>query len=153
MVTVWPIQSEDVANQIRSALEAEDAAALRSDLASRDAATDRVCAAAARGYRRDLDVSGARIDTGGERLTSAGPYLIAWAPGGDKGKPGQTALLADLGSVQTYGEAKRAFEAWRYAIEGRRSDWGTSEETGFRDVLRDWANRAGPILLDLVSLS
>ncbi|MBB95664.1 MAG: hypothetical protein CML68_13870 [Rhodobacteraceae bacterium] len=152
MVTVWPIRDQAVSSAIKTARQEESAAALRGDRAARDAAGNKLCAVASAGYRLDLDVAGARIETNGEALSSDGPYLVAWAPGGDKGKPGRTALLVDLGPITTPEGARREMGKWRDAIERRRGDWGRTDEAGLRDLIRDWANRAGPTILSLVGL-
>ena len=63
----------------------------------------------------------AAFETGDPSLafTTDGPFLVAWSPPSDKGKPDVLVLFKDLSDVTTYPEAEDEFERWERQIEQR----------------------------------
>jgi len=81
-----------------------------------------------------------------------GPFLLAWSPAVEKGRPGSLMLKVDLSHVTTAEEARRIFIKWHDDIEDP-STWemGWSLES-LRSALRQWADEVGPQILQLISL-
>lgn len=54
-----------------------------------------------------------------------GPWLLAWAPGKNKGSSEDDVLVLayDLSEVQTQRQAERVFQSWRIAIESNTDLW------------------------------
>jgi len=135
MVTVWPIDDRD---------NPDLPDALNTTRAGADS-----CAQAVEFYdiqiARDAIADARRA---GQYLTGRGPFLIAWAPGWQKGAPEAIVLAADLSDVQTIREAQDVLAIWRSDIEQDPSLW----ENGFtaeklRVKLRQIVNRYGEGLL------
>ncbi len=61
---------------------------------------------------KDAEMSG-RNPSGG------GPYLLAWSPSADKGKPDALVLVSDLSDITTYEQAQERFLAWSRDIRER----------------------------------
>jgi hypothetical protein len=114
MVTVWPVANERRAAELRG----------RSDVSA-------ACRVATREYDLPTGFSAIRqANTRGLDLANRGPFLLAWAPASEKGRPGARVVRADLSRVRTAREARQVFEAWRDDIETNpelwRGGWSTS---------------------------
>lgn len=150
VVTAWPVGGEEIATSLN-----ERAGNLR----ERDA----VCEQAINGYdwiegdnaireaakyfseRGKEDIA--------ERISSPdqdGPWLLAWAPGGDKGRTDDDVLVLafDLSFIDDRGDAERAFQAWRVNIEERPELWSdaTISNTSWSSAIIGWANDIGESL-------
>jgi hypothetical protein len=127
MVTVWPIADNataDALNEVRgpdSCATAVDRYGLATSLqAIRDAGDDRV---------------------GRDRR---GPFLLAWSPSSDKGKPDALMLVADLTDVTTYPQAEALFVLWRDDIEANPDYWDDGWDVEqLRLAIRLWVDRYG----------
>lgn len=76
-----------------------------------------------------------------------GPWLLAWAPGAQKGSTQDDVLVLafDLSYVSTEAQAERVFQAWRVAIEQNPELWKAGKianETWNSAIIR-WANMIG----------
>ena len=128
MVTVWPVKKE------------EDARALNNERYE----GVKVCSEAVARY--DLFTAQQAIkdaETAGALINGPGPFLIAWAPSKDKGKPDSVVLVMDLSYVSTPADTADAFSIWRKEIEKNNKLW----ENGFRLAYIRWfLNSIGPKL-------
>lgn len=85
-----------------------------------------------------------------ERIASPdqdGPWLLAWAPGAQKGSTEDDVLVLafNLSHVSTESQAERVFQAWRVAIEQNPELWTVGKianETWNSAIIR-WANMIG----------
>jgi hypothetical protein len=83
-----------------------------------------------------------------------GPFLLAWSPAGDKGKPDALVLKMDLSDVTTPEEAARVFARWAVEIEGDPSKWRMGwSGVSLRDMLRRFVDARGNGLLELIGSS
>jgi hypothetical protein len=135
LVTVWPIDSDDVADHLNATRRGN----------SCDIAISHYGLVAA---KRSLnDARFAHVDVSG-----IGPFLLAWSPSADKGKPEARVLVMDLSDVTTFDQAQKVFLRWSLDIEQNPELW--EEEKGWnvdkvRVILRYWADKWGPKLLAL----
>ena len=53
----------------------------------------------------------------------AGPFLLAWNPGEDKGEDAALVLVANLSNTSTYAQARTDFRHWRQEVEKRPELW------------------------------
>jgi len=101
MVTVWPIDTDydsDVINKIER---------------------DKVCAMGISKYGLKLSheaINAAKL--AGVQLDNAGPFLLAWSPAKEMGKPDAVVLYLDLSHVITYEQAEPVMQMWTREIEG-----------------------------------
>ena len=127
MVTVWPI-ADDAAADGLNAQPGPD---------SCGTAVDRYgLATALRALR----------DAGDERIARdrRGPFLLAWSPSSDKGKPDALMLVADLTDVTTYPQAEAFFVLWRDDIEANPDYWDKGWDVDrLRLAIRLWVDRYG----------
>ena len=134
LVTVWPIENDDVANHVNRIERGSTctfAVLHYGFLSSRSAIVD----AEASG----LDLSGKK-----------GPFLIAWAPPADRGVPDQPILYMDLSTVSDLSEAKIRMAMWVKDIEEDPDLWKNGWEIEkVRFVVANWANRLGEKVLFL----
>ncbi len=147
VVTVWPIKSM------------EEAAALDAD-ARDDAAPEAICDGAIDGY--DWEEGSDEIDAAADFFAARGksdiaarirdgdqdgPWLLAWAPGQERGSTADDVLVLafDLSYVSTQQEAERAFQAWRVAIEQNPELWsaGSVANESWNSAIIRWANMLG----------
>lgn len=133
MVTVWPISDNVLANELNSE------------------PLEQSCGEAVDGYglvAAQTALKQAR--TAGYALKEEGPYLLAWSPARDKGKPGVPVLMADLSNVTTPKGARDVFNKWADDIEQNPKLWdnGWSLES-LRLTIRLWADRYGSNILDI----
>jgi hypothetical protein len=137
MATVWPLDDAPTARSLNSGQDTSG----RCDRAvsSIDIVVSRDAIAKARRSRPNAD------------FTSQGPYVIAWSPSATVGQPGAAVLVWNLSSVTTVEGATRQFSDWAIEIERNpelwRNGWNT---TGLRTVIRNWADRWGPSILELL---
>jgi hypothetical protein len=84
----------------------------------------------------------------GLRLLGSGPFLLGWAPSGEKGKKDALVLAVDLSGANTNEHYLEYFREWRDDIERRPEVWnnGWSLEK-LRLAIRDWADKTGTMLL------
>jgi hypothetical protein len=138
MVTIWPIDRPDTALYLSSS-----------------SAPSNVCDIAVAHY--DLTTALYAIHeatrVGGTALTGDGPYLLAWAPSSEKGKPDALVLVADLSNAMNSEQFTDYFRDWRTSIEQNPGLWnkGWSRE-GIRLAIRDWADKWGTTILSAVGV-
>ena len=138
MVTVWPIIDDHPDGLI--------------DTLNTQVREDGMCADAVKYY----DLAIARIalrhaKMAGVELSGPGPFMLAWAPGTNKGRKNAAVLVADLGDVRSQADAREAMRIWREDIEGDPDFW----KNGFsalklRAKLRQLVNRYGNDLMKFV---
>lgn len=132
MVTVWPVASERRAAELRD----------RSDSAA-------ACRVATRDYHLPSGFSAIRqANAGNLDIANRGPFLLAWAPASEKGRPAARVVRADLSRVRTEREARQVFEAWRDDIETRPELWqGGWSAADLRRIVDGWIEIGGrPVL-------
>ncbi len=135
MVTVWPMADDQAAQTLND-----------DPLASN-------CPAAVDGYGLVAAQEAIRHARAvGHDLTGRGPFLLAWSPAQDKGKPAAAVLVADMSDVSTAGGAAEILARWAGDIEKKPELWenGWSLE-GLRLAIQSWADHYGSRLLALKS--
>ncbi len=149
-VTIWPLRGADDVLELREAEAREREALRRGDAAGAEMAEDALCAVAATGYDRN-DATRAAQDAGPDAAFSGrGPYLLAWAPGAEKGADSKV-LELDLSQVNTSEEAKRDLRLWATLIEGDRAVWGSGFSTArLAFVFRRWIDGTASSVLKLL---
>jgi hypothetical protein len=133
MVTVWPIDSDYEATRINRR--------------PRDA----VCADAVRDYGL-LTAKEAMLDAtkNGADIDGLGPFLLAWSPSEQKGKPDALVLVSDFSEVTTMDQAKSLFIQWSRDIEKNPELWDKGWNLSkLKTVIRLWADKYGERLLQL----
>lgn len=147
VVTVWPINSAD------------NAAALGEEALSKSTSTT-ICELAIDGYdwvegSNEIDAAADFFAARGKSDIAArirdgdqdGPWLLAWAPGQERGSTSDDVLVLafDLSYVSTPQEAERAFQAWRVAIEHNSELWSTASvaNESWNSAIIRWANMLG----------
>lgn len=125
VVTLWPVKTSALEKRLESTetlsptqicQEAVDGYDwLEGSAAIRDAA--RFYAA-----RGKADVADRLLDGDQD-----GPWLLAWAPGADKGRTDDDVLVMalDLSGADTQLKAERQFQAWRIAVEENSHLWSS----------------------------
>ncbi|ESZ28746.1 fasciclin domain-containing protein [Mesorhizobium sp. L2C084A000] len=136
MVTVWPMDSAEHAK------------------AATNANITRTCDEALQDYGlavsqkavRDAVASGVAVD-------GDGPFLIAWAPPTQIGKPGAVVLKADLSTVTEYKMASDIMHRWVVEIENRPELWrsGTFDRSLIATA-REWADHYGSLIFSVVGV-
>ena len=127
MVTVWPITDGPTAEELNAFT------------------TPDICETAIRRYGLATALQALR-DAGEERIRRdrRGPFLLAWAPAIDKGKPDALMLIADLSDVTTASQAEAVFVHWRNDIEANPEYWGRGWDVErLRLALQLWVDRFG----------
>lgn len=125
VVTIWPLLLDEVAKvlerQSRDPGHADEVCRRAVTNYDRDAGWNALDDAAAFFRARDKPGIADRIDAPAQD----GPWLLAWAPGGRKGKTTDDVLVLafDLSHVTTAEEAEHVFQAWRHAIERNTDLW------------------------------
>ena len=132
MVTVWPIDSDDVATGLNSSRKAPCGPAVDNyGLAIGKEALD--------------DATQAGVD-----VSDQGPYLLAWSPSTEKGKHDALVLVANLSRVTTNDEAKLRLLRWQSDILLDPKIWNRGWNLeDLRFAIREWANDFGPNVLVL----
>ncbi|HWT29484.1 MAG TPA: hypothetical protein VN240_00480 [Propylenella sp.] len=135
MVTVWPVNSEDLAAQLSGIGEHQGRL--------------EGCGGAVDNY--DLETALTAIRQAGRAqgidFGNQGPFLLAWSPASTKGAEDALVLVADLSDVRTSEAMRMRFREWRDRIEQDESLWrdGWTVER-LRVALRDWADHWGGIV-------
>lgn len=143
MVTVWPIRRDDLARMLRDEAVADpcrNAVRHYGLLAAQDAIAD----------ARQAEGRGALNAT----LSGRGPFLLAWAPGTTKEAPDALVLISDLSNVEDPMQAQDMLVDWVDDIQRSPELWrdGLSAE-GLRVAIRNWADRYGAAILQLLGVS
>ena len=131
MVTVWPVDLASTSNRLNRM------------------AQNGLCKIAVERY--GLTTARAALLDAGVDTVGIGPFLLAWSPSTDKGKPGALVLVADLSDVTTYLQAQEFLLAWSHDIERDPLLWrnGWSLEK-VRLKVRLWADAYGAKILAFV---
>lgn len=111
MVTVWPIVNDEIATDLNKRK-------------SKPESSKEICKTAVDNY--DLVAAKRAIkeaQAAGAKLAGEGPYLIAWSPASEKGKPDTVVLYEDLSNVLLREHADTAILHWSREIEGDPSLW------------------------------
>jgi|GEM_PF-1478772 len=136
MVTVWPIDDDEIASR----------------LDSRE--IDEPCTAAVERY--DLVTAQLSIaEAGPERIgrIGRGPYLLAWSPTTAKGAPDAVVLIADLSNVTLPEHARDVFRIWRRDIESNPALWNRGWDVErLRVEIRMLADRFGESLFAVLGI-
>jgi len=131
MVTVWPIDGDSEADDINRI------------------ARDKVCARAVPRY--GIVTAQEAIEAAKRNsavLSGRGPFLLAWAPGSDKGKPDALVLVSNLSNVAISADAELLFVRWREEIQEDKSLWNNGWDPDRLKVkVRIWADRYGQDIL------
>lgn len=147
VVTAWPVESADQASEMNEAATSP----IESDQTCNDAVERYEWAEGDNAINEAVDFFRARgKDEIAARLASPdqdGPWLLAWAPGAEKGSTDDDVLVLafDLSYVNTQAEAERAFQAWRVAIEQNQELWSaaTIANQAWNSAIIRWANMIG----------
>lgn len=147
VVTTWPVKSAEQASQMNeNAKDAHNGDMVCNDAIARYdwAEGDQAIAEAADYFRARGKYEIA------ERLAlpdQDGPWLLAWAPGTEKGSTHDDVLVLafDLSYVATQVQAERAFQAWRVAIEQNPELWSAANiaNQGRNSAIIRWVNMIG----------
>lgn len=133
MVTVWPVTSRTLAE----------------DLESKSPAV--ACQKAIDGYHLPTSLGAIRdAQAAGYMLDGEGPFLIAWAPASKKGQPDVPVLSADLSDAKTPTQVMEIMRKWRDDIEANPDLWGNGDGwslEAMRLKVRDWADHFGRVVL------
>jgi hypothetical protein len=139
MVTVWPIDNDKVAIKLDRYTSRENICSIAVDrygLALASAAIGD----AFRSQRHRL-LRGDPVDV---HSRGRGPFLLAWAPGSQKGASDAVVLVLDLTRVNMPRHAEAIFERWRREIEQDPSLWSNGWDiTSVKLRLRLWADDMG----------
>jgi hypothetical protein len=138
MVTVWPIDTNNEANQINE---------LPRDGLCPDAvrhyglATSLQAIASARASKKTTD-----------QLNGNGPFLLAWSPAEEKGKPDAMVLVLDLSKVTTPDYAREMFRSWSTKIQQKPELWDNNkwDVEMVKAVARQFLDEFGSGVLQLV---
>lgn len=136
MVTVWPMDSAEHAK-----------AATKADITKTcDEALHDYGLAISQKAIRDAVASGVAID-------GDGPFLIAWAPPTQMGKPGAVVLKADLSAVVDYKTASDIMHRWVVEIENKPELWksGTFDRSLIATA-REWADHYGSLIFSIIGV-
>lgn len=125
MVTVWPVAESSIADDLNAMAEP-----------CPDAVRHYALPAAVRAIR---DAGEAAILVG-----RRGPFLLAWAPGGQKGEQDAVVLMSDLSDVTNAEQARTIFTLWREDIESNPELWESGWDIeALRTGIRLWVDRVG----------
>lgn len=138
MVTVWPVDDENVADQL------QEASLMPGNFSSCDQAVTHYDIITAR--RSIGHASSAGLDLENKR----GPFLLAWSPSSSKGDPDAVVLYADLSRYNSQASINSIFMNWATDIESNPDLWrGGWSIDGIQVVIRNWADNFGEALLGL----
>ncbi len=134
MVTVWPLDSDTVADEINAA--------------DRGAACDK----AIENYGQVTAIENLKhARNAGWESDNQGPFLLAWSPPATRGRRDAVVLSADLSAVRTYEDAIAIMQRWTDDIEGNpdlwRSGWSLEK---LRRQLQVWLDLYGSDILRVV---
>lgn len=134
MVTVWPIDSDRVADHLNEAPR----------LTVCGTAVDRYGLRVAIQALNDASQAGANI-------SDKGPYLLAWSPSINKGKHDALVLVVNLSEVTTSEQAKSRLLRWRVDILRDPSKWNPRWDVdALIAIIREWVDKYGTRILMLV---
>jgi hypothetical protein len=138
MVTVWPIETDSAANLINAMIP-----------------NDKLCEKAVDSY--GLMTALIAIDDAKRshaELDGLGPFLLAWSPSGQKGRPDALVLVSNLSNVTTFEQAKQVLLRWSHDVVENPDLWenGWNEEK-LKLTIRLWADRYGPRILKIFGAS
>ena len=129
MVTVWPVDSMTVPEQLKRANPDCDVAISHYDLPTALTA-----------------LKEARTQQHSEFL-GQGPYLLGWAPSSTKGQKDALVLVVDLSNARTSAELVERFKFWREQIEQKPELWRRGwDKPGVLALIRNWADRWGTMI-------
>jgi len=138
MVTVWPIETDSAADRIN---------AMPLDY--------KLCKEAISSYGfvtaltaiNDARNSNAKLD-------GLGPFLLAWSPSGQKGRPDALVLVSNLSNVTTFEQARQVFLRCSHDIVENPEIWenGWNNEK-LKAMIRFWADRYGPKTLKVFGIA
>ncbi|CDX57442.1 Beta-Ig-H3/fasciclin (modular protein) [Mesorhizobium plurifarium] len=136
MVTVWPMDSADHA---RATTTADISNTCESALHNYGLATS---------LKAIKDAAASGVEVNGD-----GPFLIAWAPPTEIGKPGAVVLKADLTGVENYKVASDIMHRWVVEIENKPELWRSGAfDRSLIVITRDWADHYGSMILSVIGL-
>ncbi len=141
MVTVWPIENDELAARIDIYTPRNEVCEIAVDhyglVVAKSALND---VANVEAIEKEL-IRGDSIDF--KNLTQ-GPYLLAWAPGNKKGDSDALVLVVDLTRVNLPQHAEAIFSRWIREIEKNPSLWSNGWDIpAVRLRLRLWADDIG----------
>ena len=136
MVTVWPVETSDLATRLNKQ------------------AREAVCGAAVEHY--GLSTAQEAIEAAKRSkasLNEQGPFLLAWSPGAATGNADALVLMSDMSDVINIEQAKQVFAQWMEDIQENPELWekGWNIEK-LRLVIRLWADKWGEKLLKVVNV-
>ncbi|WP_156940923.1 hypothetical protein [Halomonas halodenitrificans] len=139
MVTVWPVDDEEVAEQLRVASATPGGFSLcERAVAHYDILTAKHSINHAR--RAGLDLGDGR-----------GPFLLAWSPSSRKGDPDAVVLYVDLSRYHSQPSINAIFQRWAMDIESNPRLWKNGWAMGdLRSLVRNWADDLGATVLGLI---
>ena len=106
MVTVWPVETSDLATRLNKQ------------------AREAVCGAAVEHY--GLLIAQEAIESAKRSkasLRGQGPFLLAWSPGAAKDDPDALVLMSDMSDVINIEQAKQVFAQWMQDIQENPELW------------------------------
>lgn len=112
-VTLWPLREDDLAAELNG-------------LSQPDLIRDGRCEDAVDGYSYALAneaLAAGRASADQPALDGRGPYLLAWAPAGEKGRPGALALILDFSRLEQQANMTSFMIRWRSDIVAEQSLW------------------------------
>lgn len=132
MVTVWPVSSDE-------------ASALLNLLSTQINRLQIACQMAVEDYGLVIAKQALKdAEMSGRNLSGGGPYLLAWSPSADKGKPDALVLVSDLSDITTYEQAQERFLAWSRDIESDPALWARGWDVErLRVRIRSWVDKYG----------
>jgi hypothetical protein len=138
MVTVWPIDSDEEADEINRI--------------SREKVCER--AVPRYGLKQAQEAIGDAKQNGAS-LKGRGPFLLAWAPGAQMGQPDALVLVANLSNIEVSEDATSVFNSWASDIKENPKIWDTHnwELERVRLTIRYWVDRYGEDILSFYKKS
>lgn len=129
MVTVWPLRSDEACDRLNRARDLPQDAC--------EMAVDDYGLVIAQQALKEAKLSGRNVSGGG-------PFLLAWSPAANKGKPGAPVLVSDLSDITTYEQAHERLLAWSRDIESDPAVWtGGWNLERIRVHIRNWVDKYG----------
>lgn len=127
MVTVWPVASEVMARDLNATSAAQKC----------ERAVDNYDLSLARDFIRKAKIQGVEID-------GVGPYLLAWAPTANIGRPDAVVLVYDLSGIPDYEGAVRMMMSWVEDIESDPTIWEQGlKQMSLREKIRGLVDKYG----------
>jgi hypothetical protein len=118
-------------------------------------ARDKVCARAVPNY--GLSIAQEALETAKKIkgvFNGRGPFLLAWAPGTQKGQADALVLVSDLSNVVNIEDAKSVFAQWSSEIQQKPDIWNKGWDVNKLTLLiRLWIDRYGSDILKYIKPS